>query len=82
MTRGKTYVIDMTSAQFDTFLRLEDEQGKVLAENDDISEDNLNSRIVFTAPAAGSYRIVATAFEQRGTGAYTLTIREFAARKP
>ncbi len=41
MAAGKTYVIDMASPQFDTYyLRLEDDKGKVFAENDDISEDN------------------------------------------
>ncbi len=77
MAAGKTYAIDMASKQFDTYLRLE----KVLAENDDISKDNLNSRIVFTAPGDASYRIVATSFQQGGRGVYTLTIRKFAAKK-
>src|SRR5262249_27720328 len=47
---GQIVIIDMESPQFDTYLRLEDDQGKVIAENDDISPDNLNSRLVFTAP--------------------------------
>jgi len=68
----------MESQLFDTYLRLEDNKGKVLAENDDISPGlNTNSRLLFSAPAAGTYRIVATSFEQRGQGAYTLTLREF-----
>src|SRR5262249_39834906 len=58
MTAGKTYVIDMNSAQFDTYLRLESSKGKVLAENDDIDPpNNLNSRIVFTPAEDGTYRI-------------------------
>jgi tetratricopeptide (TPR) repeat protein/tRNA A-37 threonylcarbamoyl transferase component Bud32 len=81
MSAGKTYMIDMESPQFDTYLRLEDSQGKVLAENDDISPDNLNSRILFTPKEDGTYRIIATSFQQRGSGAYTLTIRAFAAKK-
>ena len=33
-------------------------------------------------PEEGSvYRIIATSFEQRGAGAYTLVIREFAAKQ-
>ena len=35
---------------------------------------NLNSRLLFTAPADGTYRLVATSFQQRGQGDYTLTI--------
>jgi tetratricopeptide (TPR) repeat protein len=81
MTAGKTYMIDMESKAFDTFLKLEDPQGKLLAENDDISETNQNSRIVFTAPADGAYRIVATSFQRRGIGPYTLTVREFKGNK-
>ncbi len=49
-----------------------------MAENDDIDPDNnLNARIVFKAFAAGTYRLIATSFEQRGVGPYTLRIREF-----
>jgi tetratricopeptide (TPR) repeat protein/serine/threonine protein kinase len=80
MSAGMTYVIDLESPQFDTYLRLEDSQGKVLAENDDISKDNLNSRILFTPKEDGTYRIIATSFQQRGSGAYTLTIRTFAVK--
>jgi len=76
-------VIDLTSRQFDTFLRLEDAKKKVVAENDDIDTraNNLNSRLAFTPKEAGAYRIVATSFEQRGVGAYTLVIREWAAKQ-
>ena len=81
MTAGKTYMIDMSSAQFDTYLRLEDDKGEVLAKNDSISPENLNSRIIFNCKQEGSYRIVATSFKQRGTGSYLLTIREFVSKK-
>jgi hypothetical protein len=82
LSAGRTYVIDLESAQFDTYLRLEDGQGKVLAENQRISPVNQNSRIIFTAPADGTYRIVATSYQQRGTGSYTLTIRVLAGKAP
>ncbi len=82
MVEGRTYVLDLESAAFDTFLILEDAAGKKLAEDDDIIEGvNTNSRLVFVAPTGGVYRLVATAFEQRGAGPYTLTIREFRAAK-
>jgi tetratricopeptide (TPR) repeat protein len=75
---GTTYVIDLESKAFDTFLRLEDAQGKKLVENDDITPGiDLNSRLIFTPPTDGTYRIIASAFNQSGAGAYTLTIREF-----
>jgi WD40 repeat protein/tetratricopeptide (TPR) repeat protein/tRNA A-37 threonylcarbamoyl transferase component Bud32 len=78
MSAGKTYLIDMESPAFDTLLRLEDDQGKKLAENDDISPSNLNSRIVFRPEKDGPYRIVATSYQRRGSGDYALTIRVFA----
>ncbi|MFM9969590.1 MAG: tetratricopeptide repeat protein [Burkholderiales bacterium] len=81
MFAGKTYTIDMESPQFDTFLRLEDDKGRVVAANDDISRTNLNSRIVFTASKDGAYRIVATSYQQLGIGVYTITVREFAQKK-
>jgi tetratricopeptide (TPR) repeat protein len=79
---GKTYVFDLESKDFDAFLRLEDKTGQKLAENDDIEPGvNQNSRIVFTAPKDGTYRLVASSFENRGMGAYTLIIREFTGSK-
>jgi eukaryotic-like serine/threonine-protein kinase len=78
MLAGKSYVLDLESSQFDAFLRLEDAKGKVLAENDDISLENFNSRVIFTPRQTGIYRIIATSSQHQGTGAYALTIRELA----
>jgi hypothetical protein len=79
---GKTYAFDLESEAFDAFLRLEDAGGKKLAENDSIEPGvNQNSRIVFTPETSGSYRLAATAFKGRGTGPYTLVIREFVGKK-
>jgi serine protease Do len=80
MTAGRTYILDQRSKAFDAFLRLEDASGKKLAEDDDSGGDQ-NARIVFTAPQDGTYRIIATSFEQQGMGNYTLTIREYAGKK-
>lgn len=75
---GTTYVIDLESSAFDTFLRLEDAQGKKLAENDDIEPGQItDSRLIFNPKTDGLYRLVASAFDQSGIGPYTLTIREF-----
>jgi WD40 repeat protein len=81
VSAGKTYVIDMESHVLDSYLRLEDGQGRVLAENDDISADSLNARIVFSPRRDGTYRIVATSYQRRGVGEYALTIRTFARQK-
>ena len=75
---GRTYVIDLESTAFDTFLVVLDAKGTKLAENDDIEPIfNLNSRLTFTPKTGGVYRLVASAFENSGVGPYTLTIREF-----
>ena len=71
---GKEYVTDMTSAAFDTYLKLLDPKGNLVAENDDIAPNNLNSRINYTPKETGTFRIVATSFQERGRGAYTVTI--------
>jgi hypothetical protein len=78
MEAGKTYVIEMHSREgnpkvFDPYLRLEDAGGKVLAQDDD-GAGFPNARIVFEAPQAGEYRIVATTFAPGMTGKYTLTV--------
>jgi len=78
---GKTYVIDLHSAAFDAYLKLVDAKGKVLAENDDIAPDNQDARLIFTPPAAGKFRIVATSFEGQGSGDYVLTIRAIGRKK-
>jgi hypothetical protein len=78
---GATYQIDMIGVGgFDTFLRLEDADGKQLAEDDDGGED-LDARIIFQAPKAGTYRIICTTYEDNDTGAYTLIVTRTAGGK-
>jgi hypothetical protein len=78
LTGGKTYQIDMVSKDVDSFLRLEDANGKELARDDD-GGGFPNARIVFTSPEAATYRIIATTFSGRFSGeagAFTLTVAE------
>src|SRR5262249_42647959 len=63
----RTYVIDMTSAAFDTFLELYDPAGKKIADDDD-SGGGLNARIIVTAPRDGEYRIQARSFHDGSGG--------------
>jgi len=56
MLAGKSYVVDLESLQFDAYLRVVDGTGKVLTENDDISSENVNSRVIFSANHTGVYR--------------------------
>lgn len=71
---GVEYTIDLTSNEFDPYLRLEDASGKNLAEDDDSGGD-LNARIVYRAPADGEYRVIVTSFEPGDIGEYTLVVR-------
>ena len=73
MTAGKTYQIDLTSGEFDAYLRLEDPEGKNLAEDDD-GGDELNSKLIFTCRRDGQYRIIVTALED--VGAFVLSVQE------
>jgi CHAT domain-containing protein/tetratricopeptide (TPR) repeat protein len=77
LDKGGTYVIDMISPNpkaLDPFLRLLDASGKMLASDDD-SGGGLNARILFPAPATGTYQIVATSFNGAGVGPFTLTVK-------
>jgi HEAT repeat protein len=73
MKAGQNYTIDLISP-WDNYLRLENAQGKQLAEDDD-SGGNLNARIVIQAPADGWYRIIVTSYSAGVTGNYTLKVR-------
>ncbi len=72
--RGRTYSILMVS-NFDNFLRLQNSRGVQLAQDDD-SGGGLNALILFTAPYDDAFKIIATSFNGRLVGPYTLTIDE------
>ena len=73
LTAGKKYVIDQISKTFDPYLRLEDANGKHLASDDDGGQ-GLNSRIFYTPPQIGNYKIIATTFGASQLGNFTLTV--------
>jgi WD40 repeat protein len=72
---GKTYQIDMVSGAIDPYLRLEDANGRQLAEDDD-GGGFPNARIIFDCQQGGVYRIICTSFNPNETGPFTLTVRE------
>ncbi|MBD2069088.1 pre-peptidase C-terminal domain-containing protein [Leptolyngbya sp. FACHB-671] len=74
-TAGQTVTITLESSQFDTYLILLGPNGDRVAENDDISSDNLNSQITVTLPTTGVYRILANSYDETGQGNYTYTVR-------
>jgi len=82
MQRGYTYRIDLESRDFDAFLLIRDDQGRLLALNDDRAPNDLNSRIEFTPPRSGTYEVIATSLNQGMTGEFRLRIQPLApARK-
>lgn len=77
---GDQISIDLTSTVFDTYLRLADIQGNILAENDDITPNqNLNSHIDFTLPSAGDYLVGVRGYTG---GPYTLVYTTSATTAP
>ena len=75
MDEGKTYKVDLSSKDFDTFLRIEDD-GETLAFNDNRNPKDTNSLLYFKAPKSGSYRIVVTTSKGEQTGDYKLLVTE------
>ena len=75
MAPGSIYTIDLVSTDFDSFLRLENAEGRQLAFDDD-GGGGFNSRIVFRPLKEEVFRIIATTYPIGQTGKYTLTIRQ------
>ncbi len=74
MERGKTYAVTMTSEQVDAYLYLLDPNKRTLAVDDDGAGDP-DAKIEYRATETGTYRIVATTFEEEALGEFNLTIR-------
>ncbi len=71
---GVAYRIDLSSKDFDTFLRLVDSTGKEVAFNDDVdlAAKNLDSRIIYIPAKAGEFKLVVTTFKAAATGNFVL----------
>jgi hypothetical protein len=77
---GRNYIIDLESQDFDAYLRLEQLNAGVIAEDDD-SGGNLNSRIRFGPGQTASYVVTATSLGG-GFGACRLIIRDARFSRP
>jgi hypothetical protein len=68
---GGTFVVEVVSEDFDTYLYL---TGPALAGvlADDDGATDTNSRITFTAPEAGTYRVVVSTYAEETTGTFRL----------
>lgn len=73
---GDRVVITMTSSAFDTYLALLGPGGDRVANNDDVSDSDTNSQIVFTLSASGRYTIIANAYEAGSFGPYSLRLEK------
>lgn len=81
---GQAYQIDLsgtgTSPVQDTYLRVLDSAGNVVALNDDAV--GLNSQLLFTPSVGGTYYLSAGAFTDSYAGTYRLAIAEFTPPPP
>ncbi len=66
LAAGKTYRLTMDSKDFDSYLILQDKEGKELAFDDD-GGGALNSMLVFSPERDDIYTVFAAAFEKTGT---------------
>ena len=70
---GQHIIVELVSADFDTFLRVEKPDG-FYEENDDYNDETSISRLEVFAAASGEYRIFAAAYGEGETGSYTLKL--------
>ena len=74
---GQRARIDLHSADFDSYLILRGPDGATLTTDDDGGEEGNDAEISFRAPAAGTYTIIATSFNDNARiGAYRLAVVE------
>jgi peroxiredoxin len=80
LTGGMEYRIDMKGGKdLDAYLRVEDEAGKIMAE-DQFGDPN-ESGVKFTPAKTARFRIVCTSYKAGMTGNYTLKVAEQSAPK-
>lgn len=72
LVAGGPIHMGMVSDVFDTYLRIYDADGNLLAENDD-GGGGTNAGAIVQFNAGGCYRIEATSYAEGATGPYTLT---------
>ena len=71
---GDSFIITLESEDFDTFLAIMDREGNIIEQNDDVNEQQSNSRLEITLPNDGTYSIIVNAYEQQGRGNYVLRV--------
>jgi len=71
---GDSFTISLESDEFDAFVALIDSKGNIIEQNDDINDQESNSRIRVTIPNNGVYNVIVNAYDQGGKGKYVLTV--------
>ena len=71
---GQAITIRMASDEFDTYLMVIDAADQTIGSNDDASLSDTNSTLAIALPDTGTYRILATAFDEAQRGRYRLTV--------
>ncbi|MEM7454936.1 MAG: pre-peptidase C-terminal domain-containing protein [Planctomycetota bacterium] len=66
---------DGSDPEIDTMLNIVAPSGETFS-NDDFADGSTNSRITFSVPETGHYRIEATSYSEGETGRYTVSVRE------
>ncbi|MGB7445233.1 MAG: trypsin-like peptidase domain-containing protein [Coleofasciculaceae cyanobacterium] len=72
---GQSVRLNLVSPDFDTYLELQDSEGRLIDRNDDIDESNPNSALVVVLPSNDTYRVIVNAYDSNGRGRYLLTVR-------
>lgn len=73
LAAGQRVVIDMVSAELDTYLWLIGPDGTSLVQDDDGGEGT-NSHIDFVVPVSGTYTVRANSYDGSGRGRYQLRV--------
>jgi len=72
---GQSVTITLESSEFDPYLALFAPNKRLITENDDVDDQSKNAAITVTLPVTGTYRVIVNAYDAKGRGRYTLTIR-------
>lgn len=71
---GQSVTVFLNSRDFDPYLLVMTADNETIAENDDINENDVNSRLTVTLPKNGMYSVLANSYNHVGLGDYTLTV--------
>ncbi len=75
LTAGRRYIIDLQSDEFDTFLKVLNPDGTIVAFADECGTMR-NTRVIYMPTRTETYRIVATSYEPAVIGAFQLMVCE------